>query len=87
MHKYDLEWYEKDIADELKELKEETNWLNRWSEYSDVAYTYTRTKWTGHKLKRPVNILYGGYFFGVLAESLTELFTKLEIPNKSKKRT
>jgi len=58
MKKYDLAWHKNDIADELKELKEGTNWLNRWSEYSDIAYTYTRAKWTGYKLKRPISVFH-----------------------------
>jgi len=54
MKKYDLAWHKNDIQDELKELSEESNWLKRWSEYSDIAYTYTRARWTGYELKRPI---------------------------------
>lgn len=58
MKKYDLAWHKADIADELNELEEETSWIKRWSEYSDIAYTYTRARWTGYHLKRPVSIFY-----------------------------
>lgn len=58
MHKHDLAWHKNDIEDELKELSQESNWLKRWSEYSDVVYTYTRADWTGFKLKRPLSFLY-----------------------------
>lgn len=56
MKKYDLAWHKNDIEDELNELKNETNWINRWSEYSDVVYTYTRGRWTGFRLERPISL-------------------------------
>ena len=58
MKKYDLEWHRNDIQDELKELEAETNLINRWSEYSDVAYTFTRAEWAGFKLDLPISRLH-----------------------------
>lgn len=55
MKKESLEWHKNDISDELKELREESGILSRWSEYSDVAYTYTRARWTGYKIVRPIS--------------------------------
>lgn len=49
MPKYDLEWHIQDINDELGEWKEAEGLINKWSELSDVAYTYTRAQWSGHK--------------------------------------
>ena len=48
MPKYDEEWYKQDIADELAEYKEAKGIIDTWSELSDVTYTYTRAKWSGH---------------------------------------
>jgi hypothetical protein len=47
------------LADEIAELDEESSFLKRWSELSDVAYTCTRGKWSGHELKFP----YGNWKF------------------------
>ena len=41
MPKRDLEWHKQDVLDELAELKEAKGLINRWSELSDVVYTYT----------------------------------------------
>jgi len=49
MPKYDLDWHRQDIADELKEFEEAEGLICRWSEISDVVYTYTRAQWSGHK--------------------------------------
>jgi len=49
MPKHDEEWHRQDIKDELEEYEEATGIINTWSELSDVAYTYTRAKWSGHK--------------------------------------
>jgi len=48
MHKYDEAWHLHDIQDELKEYEEARGFIDRWSELSDVVYTYTRAHWTGH---------------------------------------
>jgi len=49
MPKYDLEWHKNDIKDELFELGEAKGIISKWSEISDVVYTYTRARWSGHK--------------------------------------
>lgn len=49
MPKYDEEWHKQDMADELAEYEEASGLVNIWSELSDVSYTYTRAKWSGHK--------------------------------------
>ncbi len=54
MPKFDKAWHEADIADELQEYKEEARLLKRWSEVSDIAYTYTRANWSGHHLALPI---------------------------------
>ena len=48
MPKYDEEWHRQDMADELAEYEEARGFIDTWSELSDVAYTYTRAKWSGH---------------------------------------
>ena len=49
MQKFDLDWHLQDIQDELDELKEAGGLIYKWSEISDVVYTYTRAKWSGHE--------------------------------------
>lgn len=66
MPKYDEEWHKQDMADELAEYAEAHGLIDTWSELSDVAYTYTRAKWSGHttvgfplsKIQLFVGILY-----------------------------
>ena len=48
MPKYDEEWHKQDMADELAEYEESHGLIDTWSELSDIAYTYTRAKWSGH---------------------------------------
>lgn len=48
MPKHDLAWHKQDIDDELNELREARELLYKWSELSDVVYTYTRARWSGH---------------------------------------
>jgi len=48
MPKYDLQWHQADMADELQEYREATGLIDVWSELSDVTYTYTRAVWSGH---------------------------------------
>ncbi len=48
MQKHDLEWHKKDMADEIQEYEEANGFVARWSELSDIVYTYTRGKWSGH---------------------------------------
>jgi len=56
MPKCDLDWHKQDIQDEIDELKDAKGLLYHWSEVSDIVYTYTRAKWSGHKIERPINI-------------------------------
>ncbi len=59
MPKNDLAWHEQDILDEFNELKEAKGVIDTWSEISDIVYTYTRARWSGHKnLKFPIHKLY-----------------------------
>lgn len=66
MPKYDKEWHEQDMTDELAEYEEAHGLIDTWSELSDVAYTYTRSKWSGHntiefplsKTKLVIGLLY-----------------------------
>lgn len=54
--KESFEWHQNDVNDELQELAEAKGFIHWWSELSDVAYTYTRGRWSGHNLKRPINL-------------------------------
>lgn len=54
MSKKDLDWHKQDVADELAELQEAVGLVNRWSEKSDVVYTVTRARWTGHDITYPL---------------------------------
>ena len=49
MHKYDEAWHKQDMEDELAEYHEAVGIIDIWSELSDVAYTYTRAKWSGYE--------------------------------------
>lgn len=51
---FDRAWHERDVSDELAEYHEETNLIKKWSELSDVVYTCTRGRWSGHKLAFPL---------------------------------
>lgn len=62
MPKEDKAWHENDIADEYKELEEARGFINRWSEYSDVVYTVTRGRWSGHDLGSPLST--GKFIYG-----------------------
>lgn len=53
MPKYDLQWHLQDLADEVKEYEEASGFFDLWSELSDVVYTCTRGKWSGHKIQFP----------------------------------
>lgn len=56
MPKYNLDWHKNDVKEELEELKEAEGLIHKWSEVSDVVYTFTRAKWSGHKeLDFPLN--------------------------------
>ena len=49
MPKHDLDWHRQDMKDELEEFADAKGFVHRWSEISDVVYTYTRGRWSGHK--------------------------------------
>lgn len=55
MVKFDAEWHRQDMADEFLELQEAEGLIATWSELSDVAYTYGRSKWTGHDTALPIS--------------------------------
>lgn len=54
--KHDIDWHLQDIKYEIEELKEAKGLIHKWSEVSDVVYTYTRAKWSGYqKLEFPLS--------------------------------
>lgn len=75
--KFDEQWHLDDMADELAEYQEETKLLKKWSEASDVVYTYTRSRWSGHGgVRFPLGRV--AYMFGTIymypKYSLRQLF-------------
>lgn len=52
--KFSRQWHEQDVADELKELQESYSLINHLSELSDVVYTVTRARYSGHALDFPL---------------------------------
>ncbi|MFA6177872.1 MAG: hypothetical protein WC694_03215 [Candidatus Paceibacterota bacterium] len=65
MPKKDFEWHQADVLEELKEFEEAGGLINKWSELSDVVYTYTRARWSGHKnIKYPLNKI--SFYLGLL---------------------
>ncbi len=65
MPKKGFDWHEEDISDELKEFKEARGLMNKWSELSDVVYTYTRAHWSGHTtIECPLSKV--SFFIGLL---------------------
>lgn len=65
MPKYDLAWHKADVADELQELVEAKSFIDKWSELSDISYTYTRAKWSGH-VDIDLPITYHQYLIGLI---------------------
>ena len=63
MKKFDKQWHMSDLADEIAEYHEETKLLKKWSELSDVVYTCTRGRWSGHEIPFPFSKWQ--YFVGV----------------------
>ncbi|MDL2327459.1 hypothetical protein LJC64_02205 [Ruminococcaceae bacterium OttesenSCG-928-A11] len=55
MPKFDKKWHEQDFADELQEYEEANTILEKWSELSDLVYTSSRGKWSGHNVPFPKN--------------------------------
>src|SRR3989344_7627894 len=65
MPKKDFDWHKSDVSDELKEFWEANGLIDKWSELSDVVYTYTRAHWSGHKtIKYPFGKI--SFFIGLL---------------------
>jgi len=62
MYKHDEAWHTQDLADELAEYSEKQSIFKKWSELSDVVYTSTRAKWTGHNINFPFSKLH--YYVG-----------------------
>ncbi len=55
MEKKDYYWHQADVLEELREFEEARGLINRWSELSDIVYTYTRAHWSGHEgIERPI---------------------------------
>lgn len=65
MPKYSREWHEQDMQDELDEYSNADAIFSKWSEVSDVVYTYTRARWSGHQeIVFPLSRI--AYLFGLL---------------------
>ena len=64
MVKFDAEWHRQDMADEYAELQEARGIVYTWSELSDVAYTYGRSKWSGHDITLPISK--SRYYIGLI---------------------
>lgn len=65
MPKKDFDWHQADIFAELKEFDEAKGMINKWSEISDVTYTYTRAHWSGHTdIKYPLTKIH--FYVGLL---------------------
>lgn len=58
------QWHKDDIADELGELNDAHGLIHRWSEYSDVVYTLTRSRWGGFTIESPLTN--GQFIYGAL---------------------
>ena len=70
MPKHDLEWHKQDVDDEYTEYKEAVGIIYKWSELSDVVYTYTRASWSGHTdIKFPFSNFQ--FFIGAIKPYLT----------------
>ncbi len=76
MKKYDKQWHEDDIKEEYEELRAANSLLEKWSEYSDVCYTYSRAKWTGFDINLPIplHMYYVGLLYMFPKYSLRFLF-------------
>ena len=64
MPKHDKAWHIQDLAEELAEYNEKQNIFKKWSELSDVVYTCTRGKWSGHEIEFPFSKLH--YYTGII---------------------
>lgn len=54
MEKKTADWHHTDVARELEELSEARRIVDRWSELSDVYYTYGRARADGHVVEYPL---------------------------------
>jgi hypothetical protein len=45
MTRHDRAWHDEDMAEELGEYREAKGLFTKWSEVSDVVYTYGRSRW------------------------------------------
>ncbi|MEO8105223.1 MAG: hypothetical protein ABI602_02700 [Candidatus Saccharibacteria bacterium] len=64
MKQHDKQWHENDLSDELAEYYEESQVFKKWSELSDVAYTCSRGRWSGHDIRFP--FARSKFYLGVL---------------------
>ncbi len=54
MPKHNKAWHRQDLEDELDEYHEARGLFYKWSELSDIVYTCTRGRWSGHTLTFPL---------------------------------
>lgn len=64
MPKKPLEWHQQDMADEVLEYQTAKGLIMKWSELSDIVYTQTRGKWSGHDIQFPYSKL--RYYVGCI---------------------
>lgn len=55
MPKRSAAWHRQDLSRELQEYRSSTSLINKWSEASDVVYTCTRGRWSGHTVDFPLS--------------------------------
>ena len=99
MPKKDYYWHLADVLEELKEFQEAKGLINKWSELSDVTYTYTRALWSGHtemeyplsKINFYVGLLYmfpkyslRWKFYRVLGQKIDKNIKMTEVRNPQK---
>ena len=54
MPRQNQSWHEQDLKEELAEYNESQGLIHKWSELSDVVYTCTRGRWSGHDIAFPL---------------------------------
>lgn len=66
LSKHDKAFFERQIADEFKELKEAKGLCNKWSELSDIVFNYARGRFDNgiQDLEFPLPYLY--YYIGLV---------------------
>ncbi len=97
MEKYSKQWHVNDINDEFAELQSANSLLHKWSEYSDVCYTFSRARWSGYEVDLPITryMYYVGLVYMFPKYSLRYMFyrrigkkfgkTLCEVQNPSKR--